>query len=262
MLTEIFSHTTNLFFPPCCLVCRRPLRAAKVCHVCYPRPVPFTTTTHCECCATLLSSPWDQAQSDNRCALCRIITLGNQRQRFLWFYRDNAQDLITALKYRPSWQLARWAADMSVRAFPDLFPELRAGGSAWDSIIALPGNPNSLMLRGFEPSVIIARALAVKYQVRFRSRTLRFTKAPKIQASLAHDRRIANVRGRITVRRPFSIPVPARVLLVDDVTTTGATIAAASAALFHAGCTTIDTFTLARSEHWQEFRWIVSKTAW
>jgi predicted amidophosphoribosyltransferase len=65
------------------------------------------------------------------------------------------------------------------------------------------------------------------------------------QASLPRDERAENVRGAFSVRRALG---GQRVLLIDDVRTTGATLAAAADALERAGCIDVKTLALARAE--------------
>jgi predicted amidophosphoribosyltransferase len=95
------------------------------------------------------------------------------------------------------------------------------------AVVPLALHPSKLRERGYNPAALLARAVAVELGVPLRVGWLRRERATKSQAGLPRDARSANVRGA------FSAPaLPARkLLLIDDVRTTGATLAEASATL-------------------------------
>jgi ComF family protein len=98
--------------------------------------------------------------------------------------------------------------------------------------------------RGFNQSALLAGAVARRYGIPVRS-ALRRTRATPTQAGLTHAGRRSNVAGAFRVARPETV-AGRRVLLVDDVMTTGATASACAAALKRAGARYVALLTLAR----------------
>lgn len=98
--------------------------------------------------------------------------------------------------------------------------------------------------RGYNQSAIAARAVAEALGVPYRPRLLERVRETPPQASLSAERRATNVDG---VFRARGVP-PERVLVVDDVTTTGATLASAAATLKAAGAARVYGLALARED--------------
>lgn len=109
-----------------------------------------------------------------------------------------------------------------------------------DCVIALPLFPRRLHARGFNQSALLARYAADALGVPLDSRVLWRVRDTAVQAGLTRERRISNVRGAFRAR-----PIAARVLLIDDVHTTGATLASAASALEAAGCPEVIALALA-----------------
>jgi ComF family protein len=113
---------------------------------------------------------------------------------------------------------------------------------AADVITYIPPDPIRQLARGRHPAEVLARDLARRWELDVVSLLERRRSAER-QASLPFARRRANVRGAFTSQRSPA----ARVLLVDDVYTTGSTVNAAASALRREGARTVDVVTLARA---------------
>lgn len=98
--------------------------------------------------------------------------------------------------------------------------------------------------RGFNQAELLARRVARRYGLRL-SRNLRRTRATESQAGLTLAERQTNLRDSFAVRRPEQLRGK-RVLLVDDVFTTGATLRASTACLKKAGAAHVVALTVAR----------------
>jgi ComF family protein len=126
-----------------------------------------------------------------------------------------------------------------------LVDQLCAAALTADAIIPVPLHPSRQRQRGFNQSELLAAPVAAHYHWPVLSRGLVRVRATEQQAHLdAHARR-ANMRGAFAWQH--NAPPPARVLLIDDVLTTGATIVACASALRAAGCREIYALALARS---------------
>lgn len=145
-------------------------------------------------------------------------------------------DAIRRFKYGGRSELARPLVPLLVNA-------LRPLAGRYDAIAFVPLHPRRLRARGFDQAGLLghgaARALGVPVV-----HALRRLRATDVQASLDRERRGSNVRGAFAVKGKVE---GARLLLIDDVRTTGATLAEASRALSSAGAQVIS-FALAVAE--------------
>ena len=163
---------------------------------------------------------------------------------------DGAQHAVHALKYNG---LARIADDLAL-AMGSLRPHT-AGPSV---LIPIPLAPRRLRQRGYNQSERLARALARMWRIPVIVDLLIRTRETPTQTALTPGTRLANVAGAFAVRESRAglltpgcqpgVNTPWRTLiLVDDVFTTGATLAEAARALAQAGASAIHGVTFARA---------------
>lgn len=134
-------------------------------------------------------------------------------------------DLVHALKYEAMPELAPWLAVFLARAARrELGRDL--------VLVPVPLHPERRRQRGFNQSALLAAAVGARLGVPLAEALLERRRATRPQARLAASERAANVAGAFGRRGPLPAGA-ARLVLVDDVVTTGATAAAALAAL---GC--------------------------
>jgi ComF family protein len=112
--------------------------------------------------------------------------------------------------------------------------------------VPVPLHPSRLAERGYNQSSLLARRVARHLGAPFAPLALARARDTPKQATLDREARLANVAGAFRVREPTRVYGRA-VLLVDDVSTTGATLAACAQALQAAGASAVATAVLARA---------------
>ena len=129
----------------------------------------------------------------------------------------------------------------------------------WDAVVAVPCGPARLHARGFSPPLLIADAICRQGAgaPKLRMDLVARAKQCAAQASLSHARRLTNVKGAFGPGRARARGQ--RVLLVDDVITTGATSQMVALEVLKAGASKVDLFAAAQSPHWQQFRWVMTQ---
>ena len=146
---------------------------------------------------------------------------------------------IGRMKYEDRPDLARPLGDLLWRAL-----QPHAEGLRGVVVVPVPLHVTRLVERGFNQSALLAGPLAARLGAPFRPGTLARTRATGQQAALDRAGRITNVAGAFSVRRAGSVR-GREVLLVDDVTTTGATLDACEQALADAGAARVQRIALA-----------------
>lgn len=120
--------------------------------------------------------------------------------------------------------------------FEDLF---------FEAIIPVPLHPNRLRERGFNQALLLGKILGRTINKKVFPRALRRIRNTIPQVQLDHGEREKNVRGAFVVREPQKI-LDKRLLLVDDVFTTGATVNECARVLKKSGAKEVFVLTLAR----------------
>ena len=152
-------------------------------------------------------------------------------------YSGPARALVTALKFRGARPVARAMAGQIALAAP---PGLLQGSA----LVPVPLHPSRLRSRGFNQANLIALDLAARTGLAVSDCLVRG--GPGItQVGRDRQQRAAGISGR--VRTAEGVPVPAAVLLVDDVITTGATLGACQRALRGAGVIHVRALSYART---------------
>jgi ComF family protein len=147
---------------------------------------------------------------------------------------------VIAFKYDRRPELARPLASLLRRGLPAL------AGYAPDVVVPVPLHQNRLIERGFNQSALLAGPAAHALSARFAPRALVRTRDTPRQMELSRAERLANVEEAFAAREPW-VHAGARVLLVDDVRTTGATLDACARALRKGGAREVRTIVVARA---------------
>jgi ComF family protein len=220
---------------PACAACERPLdepTSGPVCRACWAAVVPITPPV-CETCGDPLPS-WRTISLDlSRCPRCRRRPGPVVNARAIGAYTGTLRDIIHAFKYDGRRRLGRPLGALVA----SVGTELLAGA---DMTVPVPLHPSRLRARGFNQASEIARYLGLPVV-----HALRRSRATPSQTDLPAARRHANVRGAFRLA-PRCRVTGALVVLVDDVSTTGATLDACARVLLEAGAREVRALTAAR----------------
>ncbi len=228
----------TLFFPDDCRICERPLTRwtrVPVCPDCLHSPAPLEADYFCAACNTPFLNPFPLDEK-GLCAACRAGLRGFDRAASFGFYEGALRDLIHLFKYSGMKPLGRHLADYLLRALPV--------DEAIEAVVPVPLHWRKKWQRGFNQSEVLARAIAQARAVPCVN-ALRRVRPTNAQAGLGKTARRRNVRGAFAARRGADLDGK-KVLLIDDVMTTGATATACGLALKRAGAKSVSLLTLAR----------------
>jgi predicted amidophosphoribosyltransferase len=213
----------DLLLPQRCLVCGH--GRAQLCRACRDGLTRLEPPL-CERCGAPVA--WPVA----RCRECAGRRLAFATARAAVAYDAPVRAIVAAWKERGLRGLAGQAAEVV---------EERIAPPRVHIVTFVPSDADRRLERGHNPAERLARAVAASWSLECRPLLVR-TRRGRQRGSNQAERR-ANVRGAF---RPCA-RAPARVLLVDDVYTTGATVSAAASALRSAGARRVDVVTFARA---------------
>lgn len=166
---------------------------------------------------------------DLRCQACRRRrpALGICWMRSGFYLKGGARELLHRFKYDGATWLAGDLADLMGRCISMAEPAVR---SRWDLLVPVPLHPRRQRKRGFNQAELLARGLAREWGMELATGVVRRHQSTETQALLSAAGRRLNVQRAFSVRSSKAI-AGKRVLLVDDVTTTGATLTAVARVL-------------------------------
>lgn len=156
-------------------------------------------------------------------------------------FEDGCRDLIHAFKYRHRSHLRRPLALLTA----DLLAPFAADCQT-DLLTAVPLHPRRLRARGFNQALLIAELLAEEWKLPLHRQALRRDRYTTTQTELNLGERAANLKNAFSVPDGAAIQNK-RIMLVDDVFTTGATLAECSRSLLKAGASAVCCVTVARA---------------
>lgn len=231
-------------FPDECRVCGLPLHEISripVCRACLSQPVALAADVYCVDCKTpfLNHFPLDE---QGRCSLCRLGLTGFDTAYTFGSYQETLRTLIHLFKYNQVRPLARPLGALLARAIPR---EHR-----FDLIVPMPLHWKKRWSRGYNQSELLAREVARRWGIPV-AKIVRRVKATAPQAGLTNSKRRLNVQGAFRIRKPANVK-GLRILLIDDVLTTGATAGACARVLKRAGASHVAVAAVARTERRME----------
>lgn len=230
----------NLLLPPRCHSCRGPLHGDEQIHLCGDcsdqlQPI---VTPLCSCCGV----PFATADGiDHSCSACLRHPPTFTAARAAFVYDGPLRELIHRFKYEHQVRLRRPLGQLMAATLAPVVSDWQP-----DLLVPVPLYSKRLRERGFNQAILLATLLAKAWQIPLARTALYRIRWTIPQIELHHHEREANVRGAFAVPRP-AIVEGKRVLLIDDVLTTGSTVAECARILKRAGARSVFVITLARA---------------
>ena len=226
----------DVALPQLCPTCREPVDGAGLCPVCWSK-LSFIAPPYCE----RLGIPFP---FDGGPGLLSMEAIADppayHRARAAVRYDDIARKLVHALKYGDRLDLAPTMGRWMARAGRELLADT-------DAIVAVPLHWRRQWARRFNQSALLAEIIAKASGRTVAHGALKRVKATPQQVGLDKSERAHNVQGAFRVPAHGRAEVAGRKLvLVDDVLTSGATVDACARALLRAGAASVDVLVFAR----------------
>ncbi|WP_306114179.1 MULTISPECIES: ComF family protein [unclassified Roseovarius] len=234
-----FQTVLHLIYPPRCTVCSVNVDSDfGLCGACW-RDTPFISGLCCDLCGVPL--PGQETGAAEICDDCLRTDRPWSRGRAALVYRDNARKLVLALKHGDRQDVVRPASVWMAQAAKPLLCDGML-------IAPIPLHWMRLLKRRYNQSALLAKGIAAETGLSHCPDLLIRPRHTQSLGGLDHDARFSTLSNAIDVHPKRRHRLAGRpVLLIDDVMTSGATLAAATEACLSSGAKDVCTLTLARA---------------
>jgi ComF family protein len=235
-LRAAFGRTIDVALPRLCAACRGPVESEGLCPACWSK-LSFIAPPYCE----RLGIPFPFDPGPGVLSMEAIADPpAYRRARAAVRFDEVARALVHALKYGDRLDLApmmgRWMATAGAALIADT-----------DAIVPVPLHWRRQWTRRFNQAALLSEVIAKAGGVPVVHAALKRVKATPQQVGLSQSERALNVQGAFRVGPAAKAAVAGRrLILVDDVVTTGATVDACARALLRAGAADVDVLVFAR----------------
>jgi len=239
-LNRVLKGLADLVFPPRCIACGNlvnGIEANPFCQSCFSH-VHFIQSPLCARCGIPFAA---EEGRDHLCGDCATSKAHFTVARAVGRYEDVLLDAIHRFKYKGKTHIGEVLGQ--IMASHD-YPSFRI--IDYTMIVPVPLHRKRLRERGFNQSVILAREVAKRHSLPMNFAVLKRKTWTEPQVMLGKDARGANVRGAFEVTDNEKMR-DEKVLLVDDVYTTGSTVKECARVLKKSGAAEVAVLTLARA---------------
>lgn len=229
----MFTSLLNLILPPTCYLCSRVIESSGLCPSCIGG-FRFITGPICPVCGVPFAS---QEVDDHPCGRCIKGRRPFHKARSIGLYEGGLLETIHSFKYNGKVALARPLGEMMAQAITNPYD--------YHFIVPIPLHKKRLRERGFNQSLLLAREVGKRFGIQIEYTNLKRIRPTEPQINLKGKERLKNVKGAFAVT-DGGVFKGKRILLIDDVYTTGATVSECAKILRKARAGRLDVLTLAR----------------
>lgn len=228
-----FSKVLDLFLPPRCISCQKMVvDQHTLCQACWER-ARFLSNPCCDLCGL----PFEYDVPDRAlCLDCAMRAPPFSAARAVFPYDDFSRDLILGFKHGDRTDLAPAFGTWMCRSATKLIEQS-------EYVVPVPLHWRRLMKRRYNQAGLLAQEIARQSGLKYEPALLKRIRHTAVQGHLSRMARQKNLQGAFQIIGDID---GARILLVDDVLTTGATVLGCTNALLRAGAAEVRVITLAR----------------
>lgn len=228
----------SLFYPPLCAVCSEPIDGERyLCGACQAK-APRIKPPFCTTCSEPFPGSITEAFA---CANCAHRTLHFEAAVSAFRSRGIVRKILHEFKYSRQEHLKHPISDWLAETLAD--PRLQ--GRRFDVIVPVPLHPARKRERGFNQAELLAELLSVRGGVRMHD-VLQRTRYTTTQTAFDRAERMENLHNAFRLRRNADVR-GSRVLLIDDILTTGSTLSECARVLKASGALSVHAATAARA---------------
>ena len=236
--SELFQAAVSLLYPATCSICGKRVRAGEyLCEACEAKIVRIVPP-FCETCSEPFEGSMNSAFT---CANCAHRRIHFETAVAAYRGRGVVRDVIHQFKYNRQIHLRYLVARWLCAALDDE----RLRGYQFDVIVPVPLHPARQRERGFNQASLLAELLSAHTSIRCRPllKRIRYTTT---QTALDRSERMDNLHNAFRLRKNADVR-GLRVLLIDDVLTTGSTLSECARVLKRAGAISVHAAAAARA---------------
>lgn len=236
---QLFHALLDVILPPICHICHSVIPNAGILHICptcHDR-IPLVSSPLCPLCGI----PFIGTGGDHHCGSCAVHPPHFDSARAHFLYEGPIRDLIHAFKYNRNTHLRFPLALLALEGISGVQADHNP-----NLIVPVPLHRSRLRQRGFNQAVLLGRVLSHRLALPLMPDALVRTRATEPQIELSAAERRVNVRGAFSVKGVDRI-AGKRILLLDDVMTTGSTMDECAKELKSGGAAAVIAITIART---------------
>jgi ComF family protein len=238
---RLIGYLLDFILPAFCSHCNAPLGDSGVpflCSSCW-KDFALISGPVCPGCGRPFESPEALNHApEHECGACRLNPPVFDQALSVGYFEGPLREAIHQFKYRPCRSLGRplgeWMSE-KVRVMADI-----------DMVMPVPLHVKRLRQRGFNQALLLAHRMSATHRIPLSYDNLYRSRQTRPQVELTGEERVRNVAGAFALRRPAEV-VSRKIVLIDDVFTTGATMNECAAVLKAAGAEQVIACTLARA---------------
>jgi len=231
----------GLFSQPC-IACEeeKDREGFYLCSFCH-KDIRRIISPYCNLCGQPGEMDYDYPREDFICGLCRHHPFTFQQARSLGYYETALKNIIQHLKYRKQPGVIREIRPLLRQYFE--YDNSKYNGF---TVVPVPLSEKRMQARGFDQAYLIARETARVLELPLLPNSLTRIRDAPFQANLERNKRLENIKGVFAAKLPDLLKGK-KILLVDDVLTTGSTCNEIAKVLKTSKVDCVNVFTLARA---------------
>lgn len=235
-MLAFLQNILNIILPPRCLLCGKILSGENgLCEDCFSK-IKFISKPYCQSCGC----PLPIATKAKTCPICVSDNKNPFRmQRARVYYDENSKPLLINFKFHDKTENAPFLAHWLLAAGHDIWEK------GADVLIPVPLHKTRLRYRKYNQAALLCKELSKLTGIPVDYTSLKRHKKTKPQVECSKARRRNNVKNAFMLSSTENIKNK-RVVIIDDVYTTGATLKECGLVLKSAGATSVDALTVAR----------------